>query len=185
MTARYVLIDYENVQPKDVALLDGQPVHVIVFLGASQKNVPTELAMTLQARGVNGQYVQINANGRNALDLHIAFYLGELAAKESSAAFHVISKDGDYDPLLRYLQSKGVDARRSGTIAALLPAADDRMDKAITYLRTNRPRRTTTLANALKAHLGGKIEPPELERLIAELERRGVISVADNKVAYA
>ena len=50
MTARYVLIDYENVQPKDLALLDGQPVHVIVFLGASQKSVPTELAMALQAR---------------------------------------------------------------------------------------------------------------------------------------
>lgn len=184
MNALYVLIDYENVQPRDLELLDGQPVHVIVFLGANQKNVSTKLAMAMQARGVSGQYVQITANGRNALDLHIAFHLGELAVKEPSASFHVVSKDGDYDPLLRYLQSRGVNVSRSATIASLVLATDDRIELAINYLRTNRPRRTTTLANALKTHLGGKIESSELESLIAELERRGVIGVSDGKVTY-
>lgn len=140
--------------------------------------------MAMQARAMNGQYVQINANGRNALDLHIAFYLGELAAKEPSASFHVVSKDGDYDPLLRHLQSRGVDVSRSATIASLVPATGDSVEVAITYLRTNRPRRTTTLANALKTHLGGKIESSQLGSLIAELERRGVIGVTDGKVTY-
>src|SRR5262245_53753086 len=120
---RYVLIDYENVQPKDLALLDGQPLRVIVFLGANQKSVSTDLAMALQARGVNGQFVRINANGRNALDLHIAFYLGELATEDSSASFRVISKDGDYDPLLHHLRSRGIDAQRSATLASLTPAS--------------------------------------------------------------
>jgi hypothetical protein len=96
MTTTYVLIDHENVQPKDLALLNGQPVHVIVFLGANQARLSAELAVAMQARGANGAYVQVNASGRNALDFHIAFYLGELAAKDPSASFHVISKDNGY-----------------------------------------------------------------------------------------
>jgi hypothetical protein len=32
--------------------------------------------------------------------------------------------------------------------------------------------------------LGGKLEPAEIEQVIAELVRRGVISVTDGKVAY-
>ena len=123
----------------------------------------------------------------NALDSHIAFHLSELAAKDPSASFHVISKDADYDPLLRHLQSRGIDAQRSATLASLLPASCDRVARAIAYLRnprTNRPPRTTKLGNALNTHLGGKLEPPEIEGLIAELVRRGVISEADGKVAY-
>ncbi len=90
--------------------------------------------MALQARGERGRYVRINANGRNALDFHIAFYLGELAAKEPAASFHVISKDDGYDPLLDHVRSRGIDARRSATLASLLPAADG-------DLRATTPRR--------------------------------------------
>jgi hypothetical protein len=175
------------VQPKDLALLNGQPVHVIVFLGASQKSVRADLALALQARGANGQYVQINANGRNALDSHIAFHLGELAAKDPSASFLVVSKDGDYDPLLHHLRSRGIDAQRSATLVSLLPATSDRVERAIAYLRspgTKPPRTTKSLRNALNTHLGGKLEPPEIEGLIAELIRRGAMTVAGGKVSY-
>ena len=188
MNTRYVLIDHENVQPKDLALLDGQPLRVLVFLGANQARLSTELAVALQARGENGRYVRINATGRNALDFHIAFYLGELAAKEPAAAFHVISKDDGYDPLLAHLRSRGIEEQRSATLAPLLPAADDTVGDVITYLQgagTARPRRVKTLGNAINARRGSTLEPHEIERVIAELVRRGVISVTDGKVAYA
>lgn len=152
-----------------------------------QKSVRTELAVPLQALGENGRYERLNANGRNALDSRIAFHLGELATKDPSASFHVISKDGGYDPLLDHLRSKGIDAQRSATLAPLLPAPEDRVEQAIAYLqnpRTNRPRRATKLGNALNTHLGGKLEPLEIQRLIAELVRRGRISLTEDKVAY-
>ncbi len=187
MKTTYVLIDHENVQPKDLALLNGQPVHVIVFLGATQARLSAELAVAMQARGANGTYVRINATGRNALDFHIAFYLGELAAKDPSASFHVISKDNGYGPLLEHLRSRGVDARGSETLAPLLPAVDDAVGDVIAYLRnagTARPRKVKTLGNAINARRGNTLEPPEIERVIAELIRRRVIAVTDGKVTY-
>lgn len=187
MNTKYVLIDHENVQPKDLALLGGQPFHVIVFLGANQARLSAELVLAMQARGENGTYVRINAIGRNALDFHIAFYLGELAAKNPSASFHVISKDADYDPLLDHLRSRGIDARGSETLAPLLPAVDDTVGDVITYLKsagTARPRRVKTLCNAINARRGSTLEPLEIERVIAELIRRRVIAVTDGKVAY-
>jgi hypothetical protein len=188
MNTKYVLIDHENVQPKDLALLDGQPLRVIVFLGANQARLSADLAIALQARGENGRYVRINANGRNALDFHIAFYLGELATKEPSASFHVISKDDGYDPLLEHWRSRGIEARRSATLASLvLPQVDDTVADAIVYLQsagTARPRRRKTLGNAINTRRGNKLEQAEIERVIAELVRHRVISVTDDKVVY-
>jgi hypothetical protein len=117
MRTNYVLIDYENVQPQDLALLNGHPFKVFVLVGTNQTKIPTEFADALQARGENGRYVRINGNGRNALDFHIAFHLGELAAKDPEGFYHVISKDTGFDPLLGYLKARGIHAQRSGRYA--------------------------------------------------------------------
>jgi hypothetical protein len=75
-------------------------------------------------------------------------------------------------------------------LASLLPppAAEDSVGQTIAYLQsagTARPRRVTTLGNAINARSGNKLEQAEIDRVIAELLRRGVISVSEGKVAYA
>ena len=47
----YILIDFENVQPTDLALLRNAPVKVKVFLGANQAKIPVALAAALQELG--------------------------------------------------------------------------------------------------------------------------------------
>ncbi len=187
MKPKYVLIDHENVQPKDLGLLDGHALKVIVFLGANQQKISAELATALQRRGQDGEYVTISGNGRNALDFHIAFYLGDLAAKNPDASFHVISKDDGYDPLLGHLRSKGIDARRSVTLAELLPPTDDRLGTVIAHLVRlghARPRRVKTLANTINALFGKGLDEGEIQSLVDGLAQRGVISVDGAKVAY-
>ena len=78
MKNNYILIDFENVHPKSLEILNGHPFKVIVFVGANQAKVPFELVMSMQALGDNAEYVQIAGNGPNALDFHIAFYIGQL-----------------------------------------------------------------------------------------------------------
>jgi hypothetical protein len=94
----YVLIDYESVQPVTLAVLDQEHIRVIVFVGARQAKITFEIAAALQRLGTRAEYVKISSNGSNALDFHIAFYIGQLAAHDPAAYFHIISKDTGFDP---------------------------------------------------------------------------------------
>ena len=100
MKTNYVLIDYESVQPDDIAALQHEHVRVIVFVGPHQTKIAFDKAAALQRMGTNAEYVQLSGSGPNALDFHIAYYLGCLAAKEPGAYFHIISKDTGFDPLI-------------------------------------------------------------------------------------
>lgn len=108
MTSRtnYVLVDFENVQPKDIGLLKGGPFKVKVFLGPNQSKIPVALAASLQSLGESVEYIILETAGNNALDFHIAYYIGALSAAEPTAFFHIISKDSGFDPLLKYLKGK-------------------------------------------------------------------------------
>jgi hypothetical protein len=75
----YVLIDFENVQPKNLEILSKHPFKVFIFCGANQTKLPYDLTVATQPLGDNARYVKISGNGRNALDFHIACYVGELA----------------------------------------------------------------------------------------------------------
>jgi len=112
MTANYVLIDYENVQPDLLPLLDHQQMRVIVFVGAGQKSVPVEFAAAMQRLGSRATYIKLSGNGANALDFHIAYYLGVLAVRDPEAHLHIISKDAGYDPLIQHLRAKNIKAHR-------------------------------------------------------------------------
>jgi hypothetical protein len=81
---------------------------VLVFVGASQAKIPFELAAAMQRLGDDAQYVKIGGNGKNALDFHLAFYVGELVAKDPEAYFHILSKDTGFDPLIKRLKTRKV-----------------------------------------------------------------------------
>jgi hypothetical protein len=183
----YVLIDYENLQPKDLVLLNGHPFKVVVFMGANQTKVPVEHVKALQPLGGDVEYVQINGNGRNALDFHIAFHLGELAVRHPDGVFHVISKDTGFDPLLGHLRSKRIRARRSTDLVEVLVFADGRLDAVIEDLVRRGdapPGRRDKLANTINHLFGKRLEEKEVDGLIEALESCGTIVVEEGKVTY-
>ena len=89
----YVLIDFENVQPKNLEILSQHSFKIIVFVGENQTKLPFDLVAGIQEFGSDAKYVKISGNGKNALDFHVAYYIGKLAAEEPGAYFHIISKD--------------------------------------------------------------------------------------------
>ncbi len=116
MRTNYVLIDYENVQPANLHLLSAEHFRVVVFVGQSQQAIKTDLAIVLQQFGQRACYVQISGNGPNALDFHIAYYIGRLIEKDSSAFFHIISRDTGFDPLIVHLRQRKIGVHRSCAI---------------------------------------------------------------------
>ena len=122
MKTDYVLVDFENVQPKNMGLLHGGPYKIKIFVGANQAKIPLELARALQALGPNAEYMQIDGTGANALDFHIAYYLGRLASDNPGANFHLISKDRGFDPLIKHLNAQKISCRRSSSISDIFLA---------------------------------------------------------------
>lgn len=116
MKINYVLIDYENVQVESLALLKSEQFRVKVFLGPNNKKLPVELVLAMHGLGDRAEYIVLETSGANALDFHIAYYLGVLATADPLGFFHVISKDTGFDPLLSYLKSKKVFSARAASI---------------------------------------------------------------------
>ncbi len=194
MRTNYVLIDYENVQPKNLALLRAEHFRVKVFLGASLAKLPVDLATAMQALGSRAEYVRISGNGPNALDFHIAYYIGRISAEDAEPYFHIISKDTGFDPLIAHLKDKGIGCKRSATLDAIpilrsLTEAprDEQVDGVIEKLNgmpKNRPQKDKTLRTMISAWFGKKLDDASLDRIVGELVRRKVITVNQGKVRY-
>ena len=200
MKTNYILIDYENVQPKNLAMiLDGGSeldFQVLVFLGANQQSkVPYELVEPMQRLGDKAEYVTISGSGKNALDFHIAYYLGELAARDANGYFHVISKDTGFDQLIKHLKGKKLHVARHINIALipLLSSVDDKSQdeqvaavvKSLKAQGNSRPRKMKTLTNTIKSLFGNQLDAKGVSGLIGELRKQGYVVVDDDdKVAY-
>lgn len=194
MNKTFVLVDFENIQPKNMSLLSGGDFTIRVFLGSHQANVPLEMAQALQAFGPNAEYVRITGNGSNALDFHIAYYLGRLALEHPGAEFHIISKDRGFDPLIAHLNAREVRVTRHASLEPLTPPkkaavapVPDKLKTVIEHLvkrKDSKPRTIRTLRSTVKALFGGKLSDTELKTMLDELAKRGVVKVAGERVTY-
>ena len=194
MATNYVLIDFENVQPKNLELLTTHPFKVFVFVGASQTKVSFDLADSMQLLGNNARYIKIAGNGQNALDFHVAFYVGELAAKDEGAHFYIISKDKGFDPLIKHLKSRKISVQRVKDLAEIPPlrvspttSSDEKVDAIVKNLGgrgQSRPRKVRTLENTINNLFTKKLEKNELSALVKELQKRKLIVVNQGNVSY-
>ena len=204
MKTNYVLIDLENIQPEHLSVLAGQNFKVLVFVGQNQSKISFDLVSAVQHLGKNAEYIKIQGNGPNALDFHIAFYIGQFSTENSDSHFHIISKDKGFDPLIKHLESKNIRVHRHKAISEIplpkpvkakkasaqgsKPASsalqEERLRKIVDFLiaRGNaRPRKLKTLSNSISALFLKSLAENELKALIDELVKRGVVIVSSNE----
>ena len=149
MTLTHILVDFENVQPTaaDIGLVRGEGLRLAIFRGPGQKKYSADVAEAWQPLGGSVTFVHCSKVGRNAVDMHIAFHLGELVAASrggsagARARFVIVSKDTDFDPLLLYIRAQGYEASRVATIkAALHGGAADKAEPRAAKTRSRRGR---------------------------------------------
>jgi len=190
----YVLIDYENVQPDDIDTLQHEHVHVIVFVGHHQTKLAFETADAIQRMGTNAKYIRLSGSGSNALDFHIAYYLGQLTAKEPAAYFHIVSNDTGFDPLIKHLKERKLRACRVqtiGDIPILKPvdpkSSSDRVALIVANLQkrgASRPRTVATLSSTISATFRKQLTAQEVSSLVSDLKKKGLVKVEGTKVTY-
>lgn len=204
MKTNYVLIDLENIQPEHLSVLDGQNFKVLVFVGQNQSKISFDLVSAVQHLGKNAEYIKIQGNGPNALDFHIAFYIGQFSAGNSDSHFHIISKDKGFDPLIKHLESKNIRVHRHKAISEIpLPKPakakkasaqgpkparsalqEEHLQKIVESLSARgnaKPRKLKTLSNTINAMFSKSLTENELKALIDELVKRGVVVVSSNE----
>ena len=176
----YILVDFENVQPKSLEQLADKHFKVILFVGASQTRLPKGL-------GSRVQQVKISGHGPNALDFHIPYYIGRLAVIEPSAYFHIISKDRGYDPLIRHLRSQKLRAYRFATIAAIpivKASLQERIDIIVKRLHKlkAKPGTIKKLRNMIVSWF--HLSEQDVALLIQSLAHQGYLKFTGSKVTY-
>lgn len=194
MKTNYILVDFENVQPKNLELLKGGPFKIKIFIGHNQTKIPLDVVLSLQPFGLDAEYIKIESSGPNALDFHIAFYVGKLAAEDPNGYFHIISKDTGFDPLIKHLKSKKIFAQRqkdisdiplikisnSNTIEEKIEAVVDNLVKR----KASKPRTYKTLLGTLSSLFVNKLSNTELATLMDELVKRKIVIINEDKVNY-
>lgn len=146
------------------------------LLGPNQFKIPVSIAAALQSLGESAEYIILETAGNNALDFHIAYYIGALSAAEPAAFFHIISKDSGFDPFLKYLKGKKVFAHRSTCIADIpyfkpsLPVAQEAQVEAViadlVRRKASKPRTQRTLLSTLHALFKKEFSTSNLPRCL-------------------
>jgi hypothetical protein len=202
MSNPMLLVDLENIGKIDLAdVPDGYLV--AVFFGAAQKSVPKQFlkaAVKLRERFV---YIDIEGQGKNALDFHIAYYLGEYLTKSATTPCVILSKDRGFDPLIKHLAARGFSVRRANTLREACPPATAMTagtreagesapvlpdDGALQWLsrsaKNRRPRTRKALAAHLYSHFSKRMPETEVQNLIDRLIGSRQLSEANGRITY-
>lgn len=190
MSDRVLLIDLENVQKVDLSLVPSD-VRVLVFYGVTQKKLPEELVVQAQPFGPRLKWIKISGQGPNALDFHIAFYLGQELAHRPTSECAVFSGDTGFDPLMRHLQALGHLCRRVQSLKAAFSeqarAADsDHFQRLIALLKKEkaRPAKRKGLAGKVKSWFPQLTEDVRLT-LVQRLFDESHVRESEKALTYA
>jgi hypothetical protein len=143
MKELHALVDFENVQPgmEDLLKIAPKLTDVWLFHGPNQ----TKRAEQVKAAHERVTLVPHTGKGKNALDFHLSFYLGYVAARHPDATLVVVANDKGYDSMLSHAKLLGFTARRVGfkakkapAVKAVAPAKKTPVKQAVA---TGRPRR--------------------------------------------
>lgn len=199
-----IFVDFENVPTVDLELVATHPAHVTLLIGKNQKKLDIALVQQIHRLGERIALIPVGASGHNALDLTLAYHLGQSARQTPLAKFYIVSKDTDFDPLIAHIRSTGVAVLRHASFASLpflprpkKPAAAaatppvNRRTKLIMRLTDPSYLSHPTTEKALLAHikttLGKESTDEAVQSVIRELTelRSLTIDATTRKVTYA
>lgn len=198
---KYIFIDFENVQPTSLEMIKNYSFKIIIFVGSNQTKIPIELATSMQNLGGNAAYVVINGNGKNALDFHLTFYLGQLYEKDPEALFYIISKDTGFDILIQHLKEKKVSIHRYGDIDEIpiikqvdvkeinfdTLSTNEQINKIVDYLISRgdaTPKKIEALSNTIISLSERTLSNNKINNLILVLSQKKLIVITDKKITY-
>ena len=187
---RYIFIDYENVCEADLSRIVGKSAKVFMILGTRHKKLPTSLFLFAQSHPAQVRIIQTPVDGRNALDMLLALELGQLLAADPDGYFHIVSKDTDFESIVRHLTNEKKLIARYASLAHVpaLRTLEERLAHLKAELEDSaRPRPATrkTLENKIKSVFENKADPAFIQKTIEDFVKTGILDFTETgKVQY-
>lgn len=191
--SKVLLIDYENVQGISLALVASTDWKVCIFTGTSQNRIPITLVASAQALGDRLSWIRIDGSGPNALDFHIAYYLGSGITKNPDDEYYILSNDKGFDPLVKHIAKGKTICKRITSMGEITSARrakepDAIYGKVVTNLKKiekgRRPRNKKTLRQHVKSLIGGVNSEEKLDRTIEQLFSSKLVIEEHGKLIY-
>jgi PIN domain len=188
------LIDHENLSKVDLTHVpDG--ARAILFLGANHASVNRTLFTGAVKLGERLKLVEIEGSGKNALDFHIAFYLGQLLTRNPDLKCVVLSKDKGFAPLVKHLAACGfnveqADALATGKVADAKsePAADSHYARVIKVLKKQDKRALPHTLEKLQKHVANMVKgrgvDDQVPKFVKRLFKDGLVMEQGKVLAY-
>ena len=194
MTETVYLIDHENLSKVDLTQV---PVGAgaMLFLGANDASVKRTLFTGAVKLGERLKLVEIEGSGKNALDFHIAFYLGEILARSPSAKCVVLSKDKGFEPLMKHLSARGFNVEQADTLATAKPTKaksasveDPHYARVLKAIKKQDKRALPHTLEKLQKHVAnmvkGKGVDEQVPKLVKRLFKDGLVKEDGEVLAY-
>lgn len=185
----YVLIDLENVMPDDFSRLNREDIRTYLFAGKMQEKIKLATVIAVQPLGDRVKWVQMAGSGKNALDFHLAFYLGELFAQDPKGTYYFVSNDKGFDPLVTHVKSRGGAAMRIGDLKKLpkltkddvpqKPSAKMTVKMMADDLKARKCKTAQRVKNAIRSFFN-KQDPAEVDRIYDMMVKKGLMTVDAN-----
>lgn len=194
-----LLVDYENIQDIDLSVIQERDIDIKIFVGQAQKKISIDLVQTMQPFGTKVEWIEIEGSGNNALDFHIAFYLGKFSKDIGRGSFFILSKDKGFNPLVKYINKSQINCQRIQSLLelskekkekdVLISQHSDSLAKIVENLskiqKNKRPKTRKTLHQHIKALLTQKkLSDSEIVTLIDSLFIQKKLSEASNNLTY-
>jgi hypothetical protein len=203
---RLLLVDFENVQRVALTELDSN-YRVVIFVGASQKNLPFDLVTVAQKLGNRVEWQKVSGEGRNALDFFIACELGRVLEHSPKPECTVLSNDKGFDPLLKHLNTLGLKCRRISSLhelrsaaaapaetpaarrVATAPPSETPHVRRVTELlgkleKRARPRKLRTLAQSIAAMYQKRLSKQQIDGVISAMLSNRLITESNGVITY-
>ena len=139
--------------------------------------------------------VEIEGSGKNALDFHIAFYLGEILTRTPSAKCVVLSKDKGFEPLVKHLSACGFNVEQADALATVkpiktksVPVEDPHYARVLKAIKKQDERALPHTLEKLQKHVAnmvkGKGVDEHVPKLVKRLFKDGVVKEEGEALAY-
>ena len=201
----YILVDYENIQPKSLELIKilnlsrkSDRISVFIFYNQNQIKYINKFKEIIKYPNIN--YEVIENCQKDTLDCLIWLKIGYLQGRYPNPFFYIISKDKGFDAGIAFSKEKNIFIERYNSIEEILFTfksnfkISDYQNNIISYTElyisklmkqyTTKPKTEQSLLNHIKFMFKDKANDNELQQILEILYNLKFIKNENGKIIY-